>query len=255
MCISNLINSLLSVNKKIKIDKLPSQGLFYNDDFDITIKKADLEDIIEYEKNFVSDDLGVIINEIKKIVEKNIILSEGYSFLDIKSIDVVFLFLEIVSLTKGKPLSFNIYDDNLGYVVIEFKPENFNYFFINQHLMKKYNKVEKCFEINGYKYSLPSIGVENSLTDFLISKINEPDATKYNHYFYDFTHFVGNKNSLSYKEVENLIQIFNFDIEKEELDKVKKILKTFEPIQKYSFIRDGYIIEITSKIDLEKIWL
>lgn len=255
MSIVNLLNTLLCTKKKIKKTELPSQGLFYQDDFEISIKKADLEDIIEYEKNYTKDDLGSIITEIKKIVNKNVIISEGYSFLDIKSIDVVFLFLEIVSLTKGKPLSFNIYDENLGYIVIEFKPENFNYFFINQHLMKKYNKVEKCFEIDGFKYTLPSIGVENSLTDFLISKINEPDADKYNYYFYDFTHFVGNKNSLTHDEVENLINVFNFDIDESDMSIVKSILKTFEPIQKYSFIRDGYVIEITSKIDLEKIWL
>lgn len=255
MSIANLLKALLSTEKKIKKTELPSQGLFYKDDFEIKIKKAKQEDIIEYKENYIKDDLGSIINEIKKIVKKNVIISEGYSFLDIKSIDVVFLFLEIVSLTKGNVLTFNIHDDNLGYINIELKPENFNYFFINHKLMKKYNKVEKCFEIDGFKYTLPSIGIENSLTDFLISKVNEPDAKKYNYYFYDFTNFVGNKNLLTHQEVENLINVFNFDIDDSDMSIIKKILKTFEPIQRYSFIRDGYIIEITSKIDLEKIWL
>jgi hypothetical protein len=255
MSITNLLKVLLCVEKKIETKKLPSQGLFYKDDFEIKIKKADLEDIVQYEKNFIKDDLGHIINEIKRIVQKNVIISEGYSFLDIKSIDVVFLFLEIVSLTKGKKLVFNIYDERLGFIDIEFSSENFNYFFINQNLMKMYNKVEKCFEINGFSYTLPSIGVENSLTDYLISKMGEEDADKYNHYSYDFTHFVSNKNYLSFSEIDNLVQIFNFDIEDSESDKIKEIFNIFEPIQKYSLIKDGYVIEITSKIDLEKIWL
>ena len=255
MSITNLLKMLLCTEKKIDKNKLPSQGLFYKDDFEIKIKKADLEDIIDYEKDYIKDDLGLIINKVKKIVKKNVILSEGYEFLDIKSIDVVFIFLEIVSLTKGKPVSFYIHNDNLGIVNLEFKSENFNYFFINQHLMKKYNKLEKCFDINGFKYSLPSIGIENSLTNFLMSKIHEIDADKYNYYFYDFTYFVGNKKELTLSEIENLIQVFNYDIEESEMNKIKNILKTFEPIQKYSLIKDGYIIDINSKIDLEKIWL
>lgn len=253
--ISELLKSLLKCEKKIEVNKLPSQGLFYNDDFELKIKKADLEDIIEYEKNYQKDDLGLIINKLKKIVEKNVIVSNGYDFLDIKSIDVVFLFLEIVKLTKGKPIYITLENELKGSTNIEFTSENFNYFFINEKLMKSYNKLEKCFEIDGFKYKLPSIGVENSLTNFLMSKVYEPNADKYNYYFYDFTYFIGNKKRLTFSEIENLIQIFNFDIEEKEMDKVKSILKKFEPIQKYSLIKDGIIYDINSKIDLEKIWL
>jgi len=253
--ISELLKSLLKCEKKIEVNKLPSQGLFYNDDFELKIKKADLEDIIEYEKNYQKDDLGLIINKLKKIVEKNVIVSNGYDFLDIKSIDVVFLFLEIVKLTKGKPIYITLENELKGSTNIEFTSENFNYFFINEKLMKSYNKLEKCFEIDGFKYKLPSIGVENSLTNFLMSKVYEPNADKYNYYFYDFTYFIGNKKRLIFSEIENLIQIFNFDIEEKEMDKVKSILKKFEPIQKYSLIKDGIIYDINSKIDLEKIWL
>jgi hypothetical protein len=49
-------------------------GLFYNDDFNIWIKKADIEDIIEYEYKYKKDDIGSIINRVKKIVNKNVIL-------------------------------------------------------------------------------------------------------------------------------------------------------------------------------------
>jgi hypothetical protein len=92
------------------------------------------------------------------------------------------------------------------------------------------------------------------LTNFLIIKSAEENSEVYNSYFYDFTHFVGHKNHLKYSEIENLLQIFNFDMESEEIIKIKKIISTFAPIQRYSLIKDGIVVEMTSKINLEKIW-
>jgi hypothetical protein len=255
MSLVGLVKNLLNLQKKIDPKILPSQGLFYQDDFELWIKKANMEDIIEYEFNYIKDDIGVIINKVKRVVEKNLIFSYGYSFDDLKSIDIIFLFLEIVKFTKGEGVKLNYIDEETSKEeVIEFGHNNFNYFHIGDKMMKNYNPENKEFLIDGYKYSLPSIGVENSLTNFLIHKSNDPEAYKYNNYFYDFTYFLGNKNMLSFDEIENLIQIFNYDIEQSELIKINKILKTFLPIQNYSLIKNGRIIEITSKIDLEKIW-
>lgn len=252
--INSLLGGLLNSEKELNIKKLPSQGLFYKDDFRIYIKKANMEDIIRYENNFVKN-IGVIINKIKKVVENNIKLSGKYKYDDIKSIDIVYIFLEIVKFTNKHSISLSYYDEIKNEEKsIEFSSKYFNYFKINDELMSKYNKKEKCFEINNYKYSLPSIGIENSLTNYLTIKSYEPGAEKYNDYFYDFTYFLGDKNKLSIEEVDNLIQIFNFDIEKEELEKVKKIIEIFEPIQRYSLIDGDIQIELNSKIDLSKIW-
>ena len=72
MNLVNLLKGLLNLQKKIDIKILPSQGLFYKDDFEITIKKADVEDIIEYEYNYIKDDLGSVIFKLKKVVEKKV---------------------------------------------------------------------------------------------------------------------------------------------------------------------------------------
>lgn len=213
-----------------------------------------MEDIIRYEHNFVKD-IGVIISKIKKIVENNIKLSKKYKYDDIKSIDIVYIFLEIVKFTNKHSISLSYYDElNNEEKSIEFSSKYFNYFKINDELMSKYNNKEKCFEINNYRYSLPSIGIENSLTSYLTIKSYEPGAEKYNNYFYDFTYFLGDKNKLSIEEVDNLIQIFNFDIEEEELEKVKQIIQTFEPLQRYSLIDGDTQIDLSSKIDLSKVW-
>lgn len=255
MNLVNLLKGLLNLQKKVDVKSLPSQGLFYNDDFEITIKKAKIEDIIEYEHNYIKDDLGLVITKLKKIVERNSIFSHGYSFNDLKSIDIVFLFLEIVRFTKGKAISLKYFDDENGKEIdIEFSSNYFNYFRIDDNIMKNYDSENKQFIIDGFKFTLPSIGVENCLTNFLIDKSDEVDVEKYNDYNYDFIFFLGNKKAITYKEIENLIQIFNEDIEVEDLKKVGKIIKMFQPIQKYSLKRGDKVIEITSKIDLEKIW-
>jgi hypothetical protein len=157
-------------------------------------------------------------------------------------------------LTKGRPINLIYFDKNKDKEEkIEFGSSNFNYFQLGD-LIKYYDYEERCFVVSGYKYTLPSIGVENCLTNFLIIKSAEKNSEVYNSYFYDFTHFVGHKNHLKYSEIENLLQIFNFDMESEEIIKIKKIISTFAPIQRYSLIKDGIVVEMTSKINLEKIW-
>lgn len=254
MNLTSLVKSILNLQKELDVKNLPSMGLFYNDDFKIYIKRADLEDIIDYEHKYVKDDIGIIIEKIKKIVRKNTIISHGYSFEDIKSIDVIFTFLEIVKFTKKEPIYFIYFNENSEEFKIEFLVENFNYFKLSDYLLSCYRNDEKCFSIDGYKYTLPSIGVENCLTDYLIKKSNQPNSHIYNDYFYEFTHFVSNKNYLSYSEVNNLVEIFNNDIEPDELKKVKNIIELFAPMQRYSLVKSGRLIEMNSKIDLENIW-
>ena len=252
----NKIKKAIFGIKKKRIDTriLPSQGLFYKSDFTLSIKEADRVDIEEYEKNYIKDDIGIIIYYIKKIVERNVILSDGYKYDDIKSIDIIFIFLEIVKLTKNKPIKLKYFDtDTNKEDFIEFGPKYFNYYQLGD-MFKYYNYDERSFNIKGYKFTLPSVGIENSLTNFLIIKSEEPDAVKYNDYFYDFTYFVGDKNYLNYSEIENLLQIFNFDIDEYEMLVVKEIIEEFSPIQKYSLFKNGKVIELNSKIDLEKIW-
>ena len=255
MNLVNLLKGLLNLQKKIDVKKLPSQGLFYKDDFEITIKKADVEDIIEYEHNYIKDDLGSVIYKLKKVVEKNSTFSQGYTFNDIKSIDIVFLFLEVVRFTKGKAVNLTYFNDEFGEEEdIEFGPNYFNYFKLDDDIMKLYDDESKQFIIDGFQFSLPSIGAENCITNFLVEKIDEQDAIKYNDYSYNFIFFLNGKRTMSFNEVDNLIQIFNFDMEESDMKRVRNIVKTFQPIQKYSLKRDGKVIDINSKIDLEKIW-
>jgi hypothetical protein len=247
-----LINGLLYKKKKLNINKFPSQGFFYNKDMKIFIKRAKEEEIVFYKNNLNTKNIANVIYNIKKIVKHNTIFSSNYIFDDLKSIDIIFIFLEIVKHTKNKKIFIN--DINFK-EEIEFSSKNFKYFFnIDNTLINNYNSDERLFLIDGYKFSLPTIGVENSLTSFLIRKIDEEKQQKYINYYYDFTYFLGQKNRISDIEIENLIQIFNFELEEEESKKIRKIIDTFIPIQTYQLLYKNKVIELTSKINLNNIW-
>lgn len=242
------------MEKNIPIDILPSRGLFYNDDFKISIQKVELTDIIEYEMGFDKSNVGSVIQRVKKIVEKNISLPSGYKFYDIKSADIVFLFLEIVKFTTKKPINIE-YIDNMGIKnTIQFGETSFNYMDIPDHIMKSYDSENKEFNIDGFKFSAPTIGVENSLTHFLVSISSTSKMVKYKDYSYDFIYFLGQKNSISPDEIENLLQIFNNDLSEEDQVKVSEIVNKFRGLSEYTLKNGEGIIEITSKINLENIW-
>ena len=55
-------------------------------------------------------------------------------------------------------------------------------------------------------------------------------------------------------EIENLIQIFNNDIDEQDRKKIEKIVKKLSVIGKYSLKKDSQIIDVTAKINLSNIW-
>ena len=254
MNISEIIRGILNQTKKIDIISLPTQGLFYKPDFEIKIKKAEMEHIIDYELNYDKDNLYVVIESVKKIVRNNTLFSKGYVFEDIKSVDIIYLFLEIVKISLKKPIEIPYFNDEKGHVdMVKFENENFNYFDFSNY-MKYYDKENAELLIDGWKFSMPSIGIENCLTQFLFHKSDKKDADKWNNYSYDFLFFVGNHNNLSFDEIENLVMIFNVELEHHEQKKINSIIKKFMNLTKHSLKIDNKVVEIKSKIDLSTIW-
>ena len=252
MGLIELIKGLLSQSKKIELSTLPSQGIFYLPDFEISIRKADQEDIIDYEYNFDKENFFSVIDLIKKIVRKNTILSKNYKFDDIKSLDLVYLFLEIVKHTMNKEIKIPFFNDRTGKPdEIEFGNKTFNYFDFSNYLID-----ESTGEIliDDYRFSMPSVGSENCLSNFLIKKSKNKKNDKWKEYNYDFLFFIKNKSYLSFEEIENLVTIFNEDLSQDEQNKIKSIVDIFSELIGYSLQIDGRVIEIKSKLDLETIW-
>lgn len=252
MSICDILEGFKNKAKPIDVKTLPSMGLFYNDDFTLKIKKASLDDITKYENDFDKEDLGLIISKIKIIVENKTLLSSNYKFDDLKSIDIVFLFIEIVKYTKGKEISIKYLDEESHtQKKINFNSQTFNYFKPDEDLLKNYDSVGKLFKIDDYSFSLPSIGIENSISYFLIES---DDSTKYANLNFNFSYFLDKKEFLTFEEIENLIEIFNYDLSDDEKIKVEDIIKRFKPLQRYSLIKNGKEVDINSKMDLEFIW-
>lgn len=248
MSISNLLKSLLNIHKKIDLKNLPSQGLFYPEGFEIWIKKAHIDDITEYEYQF-TEDMSSILAKLKKIVKNNTFFSDGYVFEDIKSMDIIFVFIEIVKFTNNKP--FYLHDKSKNR--IEFSEKTFNYF--DQKVIENiYSPRDRNIQVDGFKYTLPTIGIENCITNFIISKSYTPESQKYETYSYDFIYFLGHKNNVSCEELENLVQIFNYDMEERDREKVRKLVTDLSFLAGYSLVKDSQIIGLSSSIDLQSVW-
>jgi hypothetical protein len=71
---------------------------------------------------------------------------------------------------------------------------------------------------------------------------------------YDFLYFTGNRTHLNDDEIDNLILIFNQDLEEKDMKKVSKIVNKLVDTIAYSLKKDGKLIEMKSKIDLANIW-
>lgn len=254
MNILSILKNITNHKKKIDLKKLPTQAYFYKDDFEIFIKKADIKDITEYEVNFDKNNLSLIITRIRDIVKKNTTFSKKFKFEDIKSLDLIFIFIEIVSFTNGSPLIIQNVDDNGVTTNINFDTTTFNYIKLPDWILENYDPIEKNFDIFGFKYSSPSIGVELDLTRYLFEKSYQEDSELLSELSFDFIYFLGHKSKLNNEEIDNLIQIFNYELSKDDFTNMQNCIKEFTRLMRYSLRYGNSIIDVTSKIDLSKVW-
>lgn len=254
MEITSILKSLIGINKKLKIEEFPSLGLFYPKNFEIWIKKASMEEIIRYDLQFKESDILSVIENIKNIVINNTIFSEEFSWRDIKVLDLVWIFLEIAKFTTGKKIVIEYFNESKNKIEeIEFNSQNFNYFDFNK-FTDLYDLEKKEFVVDGFRFSFPTLGVEHDLIKYVNSKSGKKNAERLSEYNFNFIFFLNQKNSLTKKEAENLLTIFNQDMEESDSKKIDNIIKIFSPAIKYSVTINENVIEITNKINLKDIF-
>ncbi len=253
--IMDILSSITNNYKKIDIRDLPTQGYFYPKDFTVSIKKASFEDTLEYNFNYIKDkegvpNLGVILFEVYKIVKRNTDFGK-YSFEDVKCNDVLYIFFEIVKYTMNKDIMIP-YSEFFGMdAYIKFNNKNFNYFDFKS-MGFEYDEETREFICDGYKASIPSIGVQNCLVDYVYQKEVNGENTKLN---YDFLFFLCNKNYLSEDEIDNLITIFNEDLEEKELAKVRDIVTKMAMAIPNTLKVGNSVINVDLKVDFENLFM
>lgn len=241
--------NLFKSKKKLNLKHLPSMGLFYPDNFEIYIKKCNKKYIEEYKIQLETDSLNELVKTITRVIIDNSSFNKKYCYRDIMSIDLFFIFLEICKFTTGKELKLDLKNGE----TIDMNQDTFDYF-NDEKVLDQYNSELKCFEINGYKLTPPTTGVEEDLTDLLYSISNTKGSEDYEYYSYDFLYVLKDKSSLTVEEILNLIQIFNYDIDKKESEKLKQAIEQIKPIKKYNLKYKNELIPISSNINLFEIF-
>lgn len=240
--------------KKIELEvkKLPSMGLFYDDEFKIFIKKMEIEEIFLFKKEYDFNNIFKITESIRRVVEKHTIYSKGYNIDDLSSIDLMYVFYNIIALTKNKPINF-IYQYNNILKNIPFTEATFRYAKLDK-LLENYDPKTKTVNVGSYRLKYPTIGIEKSIYNFIIDMGKQNKIDDYKDYNYNFMYFVPDKKTLTYEEIDNLLILFNNELPDDLQKTITEALGIISDNMGYKLYskEDDSVIDISS-IDLKNI--
>jgi hypothetical protein len=205
--------------KKIPLENLPTQGLFYPDRTSIEIKSATVAEIRHFstmdENDFfeVNDTLNLVIEKCCRIKMPN----KMATFRDLKETDRFYLLFCIREFTfkEGEnKLFIDVEDPQTGLIEkVEMTKEKFSYYSLSEKIMEYYSTDQKCFVFRTKNSGIiplyvPSIGISNFLFQHVREKINNREY--YDKTFMKIAPFVFsdwrvlNKDSFKKAEQESL---------------------------------------------------
>jgi len=163
----------------LKIEDLPTRGLFYPQDTTIAIRSA-LGSEIRHWSTLQEDDYSALDDMLNYIIERCITIKSTspnaphLSWKDIKEVDRFYVILAIQELTfpKGENKLQVAISDSKKINVIK---DMINYISLDPKLMKYYDEVDRCFTLtfkNGkvVKVDIPSVGVTQWIKNYIIRK-------------------------------------------------------------------------------------
>lgn len=254
---NNLISKILSSFKKekrfnITNDMLPTRGIFYPENIEISVTKASEETIKMYNSEIskTNDDINLLLHLINKVVENHIIVKNS-TYHNLKSLDLLYLFIYIVRITTEKPYMVKYELPNKTTGEIELNEENFMYMSldrISSHF-DFYNKEKKQIILNnGFMFSLPSIGIETKIVEFI--RANE-DKFEFNDL--NFIYFMGNGNDVSFEEIENVIISFE-ELDSETYIEIRDFVHVYEEEQRFKLLKDNVFVDLKSGLHFNDLW-
>lgn len=166
---------------KIDVQTLPTQGLFYSDDFEISIRAARGEEIKHWSTMNDQDvnQLSRVDDILNYMIEKCCMVKSsehpGNCWKDLKNVDRFYLLLAIKEFTfldGENELQVPVSEDKNVPVV----KEMIDFVHFPETIMKYYDSTERCFIINKtgqpIKLYVPSLGVNEWLKRYVANKIN-----------------------------------------------------------------------------------
>ena len=230
--------------KIIPKENLPSQGYFYPIDLEIRLSKGDIQDQINYHYGLSNSNILGTIDMIKSILKLRVNFKPGeFKFNDLRAIDIFYLFIEFVKYTTGNKVFFN---------GIEFSSDKFIYFDFKS-IEKNYDPVTRDFVFDGWRFSLPSIGIETSLTRFSYELAIRGLSEKYQNSNYNLIYFMGNRNELEYNDVINLVETME-DLDESDQQYINNIVEKFNKSGLYFLIEGGKKPTRVTSYMLKDIW-
>ena len=166
---------------KISLESLPTQGLFYPNGFEVSIRAARGEEIKHW-STMNDEDIRQISRTddiLNYMIERCCLVKSperpGNAWQDLKSVDRFYILLCIKEFTfiKGENQLLLDSDEN-----IPVTKEMVDFIDIPEEIMEYYSPEEKCFvfNIDGYnntiKIHIPSLGVNSWLKNYAINKQN-----------------------------------------------------------------------------------
>jgi hypothetical protein len=155
---------------------LPSKGMFYPDDFHISCRGLDIEEVKHY--STINEDSNLDIeNHLNQVLEKACRISVGnvnLSYKDLKLADKLYMIFVIRDMTMSKHnRQVNLRLPSIctnGHITnLTIDSEMFSFYKINEKFFESYyNSNLKCFNIPKYdlKIYIPSIGVTEALFQY-----------------------------------------------------------------------------------------
>jgi len=163
----------------LKIEDLPTRGLFYPKESEVAIRSATGGEIRHW-STLQEDDLAVLDDMINYVIERCVTIKSKnpeaahLSWKDIKEVDRFYILLAIQELTfpnEENKLQVKISDTKK----IDVKKDMVSYISLDPQLMNYYDEEERCFvlKIKGgrvLKLDIPSIGVVQWIKNYIIRK-------------------------------------------------------------------------------------
>ena len=181
--------------QKLPMNDLPTQGIFYPEGTEVTIRAATAGEIrhwstIQEDNVYALDDmLNYILERCAKIKYPNNQLS---SWKDIKEVDRFYIILAIREYTFVKGEN-QLQVKTSETTTVNVSKEMIDYITIDERLMKYYNDEKRCFVLKfktggEIEVTIPSIGVTNYLKNYINRK--EQLNQGFDHDFISYASFV-----------------------------------------------------------------